>query len=116
MKSVLEKALNKRKIYLDYEDLEQITNDIIAENKENYNIGLFTERNKFNEKEKAFSDEWQKENLIPCISVNISCISCFLLISLDSKSISLSIAQSKCGYFLFASISYSYSSFLTERF
>ncbi len=36
MKSALEKALNDRNIYLDYEDLETITNAVIVENKESY--------------------------------------------------------------------------------
>ena len=64
MKTALEKALNKRKIYLDYDELEEITSGVIIENLEQYNVGLFLERTKFNDIEKAFSDEWEKENKI----------------------------------------------------
>lgn len=64
MKSVLEKALNEHKIYLDYEELRQIESKIINEHIESFNEGLFHERTKTNDREKAFSDLWKKENKI----------------------------------------------------
>lgn len=64
MKSVLEKALNEHKIYLDCEELRQIESKIINEHIESFNEGLFYERTKTNDREKAFSDLWKKENKI----------------------------------------------------
>lgn len=64
MKTALEKALNEKKIYLDFEELETITNKVIREHKESYNEGLYPERMEFNPREKIFSDEWKKENKI----------------------------------------------------
>lgn len=64
MKTALEKALNEKKIYLDYEELQTIEKKIINEYIESFNEGLFPERMKFNDKEKHFSDEWKKENKI----------------------------------------------------
>ena len=66
MKNKLEKILVEHGIYLDYEELESITYDIIKEYKEGYNVGLFPERVEFNPREKAFANEWQKENEILC--------------------------------------------------
>lgn len=66
MKSALEKALNQHKIYLDWDELQSIENSVINEHKESFNEGLFYERTKTNDREKAFSDEWKKENKIEC--------------------------------------------------
>jgi len=64
MKSALEKALNQHKIYLDCEELRSIENSVINEHIESFNEGLFYERTKTNDREKAFSDLWKKENKI----------------------------------------------------
>lgn len=64
MKSALEKALNQHKIYLDYEELKSIEKSMINEYKESFNEGLFHERTKTNDREKAFSDLWKQENKI----------------------------------------------------
>lgn len=69
MKSVLEKALNEHKIYLDYDELIAIEKSIINEHIESFNEGLFHETTKTNDREKAFSDLWKKENKIEsCIN------------------------------------------------
>lgn len=64
MKSALEKKLNDHKIYLDLDELEYLENKVINEYKESFNIGLFSERIEFNEKEKAFHESWKEENKI----------------------------------------------------
>jgi hypothetical protein len=64
MKSALEKALNKKGVFLDLDELESIENDVVNEWKESFNEGLFYERTKFNKKEKVFSDEWKEQNKI----------------------------------------------------
>lgn len=64
MKSALEKALNEKSIYLDWEELQTIEKKIINEHIESFNQGLFPERTEFNNKEKAFSETWKKENKI----------------------------------------------------
>lgn len=64
MKRAIEKALNRNGLFLDYEEMEAIENEIISEHKENYNLGLFPERKEFNVREKVFSEEWQIENKI----------------------------------------------------
>lgn len=64
MKSALEKALNEKSIYLDWEELQTIEKKIINEHIESFNQGLFHERIEFNYKEKAFAETWKKENKI----------------------------------------------------
>jgi hypothetical protein len=56
--------LNKREVYIDNEDLETIKWVLFSQERASQNIGLFYERTKHNDREKAFADQWSKENRV----------------------------------------------------
>lgn len=61
---ILHEQLKKHDVYLGDEELDIISDAVIKQYIDDQNWGIMLERNKFNDIEKAFSEQWHEDNII----------------------------------------------------
>jgi hypothetical protein len=64
LNNILYKRFSSRGIYLDEEELGEISTELIQSYKDEQNFGIMWERTKTNNREAAFSEEWYEHNKI----------------------------------------------------
>lgn len=61
---VLQEQLKKHDVYLGNEELDEISDAVIRQHINDQNWGIMLDRVKFNDREKAFSEQWNEDNEI----------------------------------------------------